>query len=209
MGAKHSMTDPQFILASASPRRAQLLDQLGLRYTIEPADIDETAQPDETAADLVLRLAQQKAQCVANNHRDELSVLGADTIVVTNGNILGKPANQSEMLAMMAQLSQNTHEVITAIALINQQTTHSAISTSQVTFRTVSMEERLSYWRSGEPIGKAGGYAIQGLGASFIQHLQGSYSGVMGLPLYETSQLLMKIGIDPLDGDKDSTDPKV
>ncbi len=198
MGTKHSMTDPQFILASASPRRAQLLDQLQVRYTIEPADIDETAKPHETPEILVARLAKEKAQAVVNNHGGELPVLGADTIVVINDNILGKPVDQSEMLAMMEQLSGNTHEVITAIALINRQTILSATSTSQVTFRTIPMKERLNYWQSGEPTGKAGGYAIQGLGACFIQHLQGSYSGVMGLPVYETSQLLMSMGINPL-----------
>ena len=179
------------MLASASPRRSLLLAQIGVSHRVVPADIDERRHAAEPIEDCVRRLAQQKAQQVSQRLCDPgLPVLGADTAVVIDGEMLGKPRDRDDALAMLARLSGREHAVISAVALLGRGSMSSRISHSAVRFRTLSPAECAAYWASGEPRDKAGAYAIQGLGAVFVQALQGSYSGVMGLPLFETAALL-------------------
>jgi septum formation protein len=180
------------ILASASERRSQLLRQIGVRHGIVGADIDETPRAGEQPLDYVQRLAAGKAAAVVARHggRPDAPVLAADTTVVLDGQLFGKPADESECVAMLGALAGRTHAVLTAVALWHESRLHQAIDTSYVTFRPIDPDERRRYWASGEPAGKAGGYAIQGHGAVFIVRLEGSFSGVMGLPLFETARLL-------------------
>ncbi|HEV2112243.1 MAG TPA: nucleoside triphosphate pyrophosphatase [Gammaproteobacteria bacterium] len=187
--------DPIY-LASASPRRRQLLEQLGLRFEVLAADLDETPRPGEAAADYVQRLARAKAEAAAARLGDPAArVLGADTAVVLDGAILGKPRDRAEGLAMLARLSGRRHQVLSAVALWQGGRLDTALSSSEVSFRDISAAEARSYWESGEPADKAGGYAIQGLGAMFVVRLEGSYSGVVGLPLFETAELLRNAGV--------------
>ncbi len=189
------------ILASASPRRRQLLAQLGLDCRVYHADLDENPLPGETPAAYVQRLAAAKAQAVATALCAEppLPVLGADTAVVCAGQIFGKPADAAHASAMLSQLAGASHQVMTAVALWlptpEGGTLQQALSLSQVTFRPLNPAEIAAYVASGEPLDKAGAYAVQGLAAAFISQLSGSYSGVMGLPLYETAQLLAQAGL--------------
>jgi septum formation protein len=164
---------PQFYLASASPRRRQLLEQLGLRFEVVVADVDESLLPG-------------------------LPVLAADTAVVLDGSILGKPKDRAHGIAMLSRLAGRSHQVLSAVALWHAGRVRMAVSRSRVTFRTVSAEEAAAYWASGEPADKAGSYGIQGLGGVFVVSLEGSHSGVMGLPLFETATLLKEAGIDVL-----------
>jgi len=183
-------------LASASPRRRQLLEQLGLRFEVAVADVDETPLPGEAPADYVLRLARAKAEAVARRLGSPAApVLAADTAVVLETAILGKPRDREDGLAMLARLSGRRHQVLSAVALWQAGRLETTLSRSEVRFRGISAQEARSYWESGEPADKAGGYAIQGLGALFVEHLEGSYSGVMGLPLFETAELLQKAGV--------------
>ncbi|MBF0257145.1 MAG: septum formation inhibitor Maf [Gammaproteobacteria bacterium] len=185
------MADSRLYLASASPRRQELLRQIGLRFEVCPAHIDETPKPGELAADFVLRMAKTKALAVqAQLQEPQARVLGADTDVILDGVILGKPRDQADAAAMLGSLAGRSHEVLSAVALAGPAGLDWRLSQSRVWFRSLSAEEIAAYWASGEPADKAGGYAIQGLGAVFIQRLEGSYSGVMGLPLFETAQLL-------------------
>jgi septum formation protein len=181
-------------LASASPRRTQLLAQLGIAHLVASADIDESLQPGEHAADYVLRMARAKALAVHQRQR-ALPVLAADTTVVIDEHICGKPRDEAEGLAMLARLSGRSHQVLTAVALAADAGLAVRLSASEVRFRALSSAECRAYWASGEPRDKAGGYAVQGRAAAFIEHLSGSYSGVMGLPLYETAELLIAAGI--------------
>jgi septum formation protein len=181
-------------LASSSPRRRELLRQIGVDHGVQPADIDERLVAGEDPAAYVNRLASQKAQVVWARHATR-PVLAADTAVVLNGQLYAKPADQTDGLNMLQALSGHTHQVLTAIALRSDDGLAMALSVSEVSFRELSTEEQMRYWASGEPIGKAGGYAIQGYAASFITRLVGSYSGVMGLPLAETTQLLVAAGV--------------
>lgn len=183
------MNQPVITLASASPRRAELLAQLCVPHLCMPATIDETAHPGEPPSRYVARMAHEKCKKIIELS-DELPVLGSDTIVVCENVILGKPADQADHQAMMRHLSDKKHQVITAIELQDGERRWQASSTSIVTFRALDDVEIAHYWATGEPHDKAGGYAIQGLGAQFVQHLNGSYSGVMGLPLFETANLL-------------------
>jgi nucleoside triphosphate pyrophosphatase len=178
------------LLASASPRRRELLTQLGVPHEVLAVDVDETALAGETAQQLVTRLALQKA--LAGRRRDVARpVLGSDTVVVVDGVVFGKPADRSDAVRMLAALSGRTHRVMTAVALVcGADQVAQALSDTAVTMRRIAPAEAADYWDTGEPQGKAGGYAIQGRGALFIEHISGSYSGVMGLPLYETAQLL-------------------
>ncbi|MCW8890342.1 MAG: Maf-like protein [Sedimenticola sp.] len=196
---------PQIYLASNSPRRRELLTQIGVHHTVIGVNVDETPREREAPAEYVIRMALEKAR--AGHHRVEsltpMPVLGADTAVVVNQQILGKPKDQNEAVAMMAQLSDTTHKVLTGVALIGPQEA-TRLSVSHVTFRAVSQKEAIAYWQSGEPADKAGGYGIQGLGALFISGLDGSFSGVMGLPLFETAELLHRAGITPLGVDRDN-----
>ncbi|HTT02527.1 MAG TPA: Maf family protein [Steroidobacteraceae bacterium] len=176
-------------LASASPRRRELLAQIGVSHTVWPATLDEEALSGEAPRDYVQRLARAKALCVWNRRQD-LPVLAADTVVVLGSALYGKPRDRSDALEMLAALSGRTHEVLTAVALATREGVAAALSVSSVHLRATSAAERAAYWQTGEPRDKAGGYAIQGLGAVFVEALHGSYSGVMGLPLFETAQLL-------------------
>ena len=184
-------------LASASPRRSELLGQIGVPFAVRPADISETQADGEPPEVFVRRLAAEKADAVwARIPADERRpVLGADTAVVLDGRVLGKPADEAEAEAMLAALSGRTHRVLTAVALRCGDAAQTLLSSSEVTLRATTAEERTAYCRSGEPLDKAGGYAIQGRAAVFVEHLAGSYSGVVGLPLFETSALLARCGV--------------
>jgi septum formation protein len=184
------------VLASASPRRQELLRQIGVPHSVCVLDLDETPLPGEPVAQLAKRLACSKAAAGRDLNPQAAAVLGADTVVVVDGVAFGKPADKADGLRMLAALSGRRHEVLTAVALaLPDGALVHALSQTQVTLRPVTPQEAHSYWESGEPAGKAGGYAIQGLGAAFIEHISGSYSGVMGLPLYETAQLLQAHGL--------------
>ena len=186
--------NPVLRLASASPRRRQLLELIGVPHVVTPADIDETPLAGEPPNDYVLRLAREKAEAVWERHQD-LPVLAADTTVVVDDEILGKPESAEHARAMLTRLSGRAHFVHTGIAL---RTTHGVavdISTTDVEFAALSDAMIRAYWDSGEPQGKAGSYAIQGLGAVFVSEISGSYTGVMGLPLFETAELLRYHGI--------------
>ena len=184
------------ILASASPRRSALLTQIGVPHTVVPAHIEERRLAGEPIAQCVRRLAEHKALHVCARLQDDaLAVLGADTAVVIDDVMLGKPRDRHDGIDMLARLSGRAHEVISAVALARHGEVSSSVSRSVVRFRTLSPAECEAYWHSGEPCDKAGGYAIQGLGAVFIESLQGSYSAVMGLPLFETAALLADAGV--------------
>jgi nucleoside triphosphate pyrophosphatase len=184
-------------LASASPRRSELLRQIGVRFEVRPAEIPEQPLPGERPDAYVSRLAAAKADTVWERLRtaEQRPVLAADTAVVLGGSVLGKPADGAEAAAMLAALSGRTHVVLTAVALRSGTETETLLSRSEVRFRATTAQERAGYCHSGEPFDKAGGYAIQGRAAVFVEHLSGSYSGVMGLPLFETAALLGHCGI--------------
>lgn len=189
-------TTPLLYLASASPRRQELLRQIGVSFKVHPAHIDETPKPAEPAADFVRRMACEKAQVVRVQLDDPRAlVLAADTDVILDAEILGKPTNQAAAAATLRRLSGRDHEVLSAVALVGPTGLDWRLNHSRVWFRPLSEAEIAAYWTSGEPADKAGGYAIQGLGAVFVERLEGSYSGVMGLPLLETAQLLEHAGL--------------
>jgi septum formation protein len=184
-------------LASASPRRSQLLDQIGVSHRVYPVDIDESRIGAESPADYVSRLAVAKAQALWERlpASERLPVLGSDTTVALGQEIFGKPQDRDEGIAMLRRLAGRTHQVFTAVALCcadSSQPCDLRLSMSEVTFGTLTEAECAAYWASGEPQGKAGGYAVQGLAAVFITRIAGSYSGIMGLPLAEMAQLLKK-----------------
>lgn len=187
-------------LNSESPRRQALLGQLGVAFVTISAAIDETWNGIETPACYVERLALEKAQAGwrAIAQRDPLPVLGADTAVVLEGAILGKPGDRSDAVNMLAELSGRHHDIYTAVALVEPPgaSHRSRVNVTRVTLRAIAAWEREAYVATGEPFGKAGAYAIQGLAAAFIERIEGSYSGVMGLPLYETAELLRAAGIE-------------
>jgi septum formation protein len=184
-------------LASGSPRRRELLQQIGVPFRVVGTAVDEAVRVGEAPAAYVERLAGDKADAGWARSRDEadVPVLAADTAVVLGGKVLGKPADRQDAEDMLRQLSGRTHEVLTAIALLTVNGLESRISRSEVTFRSLAAEEIRDYWETGEPADKAGAYAIQGRAAVFIADLRGSYSGVMGLPLFETAELLSKAGV--------------
>lgn len=167
---------------------------MGLEFTSAGVDIEERQQPGETADIMVVRLAVEKAAAVAAE--PGTVVLGADTAVVLDGEVFGKPAGQAEALHMLARLSGRCHQVMTGVAVRAGDATQSALSVTEVTFREIGPDEALDYWQSGEPRGKAGAYAIQGLGGAFVESIAGSYTGVVGLPIYETAELLRSAGIE-------------
>ncbi len=190
---------PPLYLASMSPRRSELLRQIGVVHSIISVDVDETPHRGENPQEYVIRLAQEKAlagQLLLEDSRHGL-ILAADTTVVVDDRILGKPRDMADAWDMLQLISNRSHLVYSGVALAGDKI-ESRISTSQVTFRKITRDEAIAYWESGEPEDKAGGYGIQGLGALFISKIEGSFSGVMGLPLFETAQLLMQAGIDPL-----------
>lgn len=184
-------------LASGSPRRRELLAQIGVPFVSLTTSVDETPLPEEAPIAYVERLARAKAAAgLATLGTDEQAVvLGADTSVVLDGRILGKPGSREECIAMLQDLSGREHEVLTAVALASVQRSEARVVCSRVAFRPIDAAEAEAYWSTGEPLDKAGGYAIQGFAAVFVSQLTGSYSGVVGLPLCETAQLLTEFGI--------------
>ncbi|MES9966764.1 MAG: nucleoside triphosphate pyrophosphatase [Sedimenticola sp.] len=193
------MMPPTLYLASVSPRRRELLEQIGVDHTVVRVEIDEMPRQGESPAEYVIRLALEKARAGRASLDDNSAVvLAADTAVVLDGEIMGKPKDREMAAGMLRRLSGHTHKVLTGIALIGS-AERSRLNVNRVSFRTLQESEIDAYWKSGEPRDKAGSYGIQGLGALFISHLEGSFSGVMGLPLYETAELLADAGIRPLD----------
>ncbi len=194
------------VLASASPRRRELLAQIGVHFRTEPADINETRVPGESPIAYVQRMAQEKAQAIARRLAQPAGtdnsagvgipvVLGADTSVVVDEVVLGKPVDERDALRMLGLLSGQVHQVISAVAVCRGQEMAQALSCSKVSFRELTDAEMLAYWRTGEPLGKAGAYAIQGLGAVFVAGIEGSYTGIVGLPVFETAALLRQFGV--------------
>jgi septum formation protein len=183
---------PAIYLASDSPRRHELLRQIGVEFTVVSHQVDEQRLPQESAEAMVQRLALAKAQNAAQRLGDlpPRPVLGADTIVVIGDEILGKPIDQADALRMLALLSGRTHQVLSAIAVVNGQKITALLNINYVTFAEITLEQSLLYWQTGEPADKAGAYGVQGMASIFIKRIEGSYSGVMGLPLYETYTLL-------------------
>jgi septum formation protein len=196
------MPNPLIYLASASPRRSALLTQIGVTHEVRPVDIDESPRPGEAPANYVTRLASAKAHTLWSKLDESTAcvVIGSDTSVVIDNEILGKPTDRDEGIGMLNRLSGRRHEVFTAVAVQSAAGLAQRLSVSQVTFRSLDRHECESYWNSGEPHDKAGGYAVQGLAAAFIERIEGSYSGIMGLPLFETAQLLSVVGVAPLAG---------
>ena len=194
------MNDFDIYLASASPRRRELLEQIGVSYQLLKIDVDESLITNEKPEDYVCRLSLQKARegwdSLDKLHRKP--VLGADTSVVIESDILGKPRDQEQAIDMLLRLSGKTHQVMTAVSLVGADLEKTALSNSFVTFRELSKAECEAYWHTGEAADKAGSYAVQGKAAIFISKLEGSYSGVMGLPLYETMELLQSISVNVL-----------
>jgi len=185
----------QLILASTSPRRAELLRQIGVSFTQCAVEIDETPHSGESVAQTALRLARAKAEAGVRAAAPTQAVLAADTLIGFERAALGKPRDRDDFLAMLRHLSGRQHEVYTAVALAQANEIKAFLSVSHVSFRPLFENEMIAYWDTGEPADKAGGYAIQGLAGTFITRLEGSYSGVMGLPLFETAELLRQAGI--------------
>lgn len=183
----------KLVLASSSPRRRELLEQIGLSFKVHAVSMDESMLPGEAVLEHVNRLALAKARLgyrqLATRDTD-LVVLAADTVVEVGGEVLGKPADSRQAASFLARLSGNRHKVHTAVAVVTGDNELSAICSSEVGFAELTDSQISAYVASGEPLDKAGAYAIQGIAAQFVTHLSGSYSGVMGLPLYETASLL-------------------
>lgn len=190
--------EADFHLASASPRRRELLLQLGYRFVVLTAGIEERQGPTESGEDYVVRVAREKAAAglAARPRGDRRPVLGADTEVLLGERVLGKPASREEGFAMLAQLSGRSHEVLCAVAVNDGTREHVALSRTRVSMRVLTPAEIAAYWETGEPCDKAGAYAIQGLAAAFVERIEGSYTGVVGLPLFETAELLRGFGIE-------------
>ena len=197
------------VLASASPRRRELLQQIELQFHVHVIDIDETPEENESPKDYVLRMAESKASAAYKNLREEhkkfgrLVVLSADTSVICDGKILGKPKDKASAREQLLMLSGREHQVLTSIAVIaadeeEELLVKSLVSQSLVEFKQLSSEEIEKYLQTDEPYDKAGSYAVQGMAAQFIKNIQGSYSGIMGLPLYETASLLNSVNIQTL-----------
>ena len=186
-----------FYLASASPRRQELLRQIGVNFSVLKVDVDEAVWPQESPEEYVGRVALAKAQAglemLANDQR--CVVLGGDTAVVHQGRIFGKPIDRADALEMLAALSGSVHEVYSAVSVVSPLRQVTRLVKTQVTFHYIAQQQLDAYWATGEPQGKAGAYAIQGLAAVFIASIQGSYSGVVGLPISETAQLLNEFDV--------------
>jgi septum formation protein len=191
---------PELYLASASPRRRELLEQIGVAYQLLQVEVPERRDPAESPEEYVLRVALAKARAghALLAAADVRPVLGADTEVVIDGEVLGKPQGRDEAIAMLQRLAGREHLVLSGVAVVSAEQEQSRLCVSHVRFRPIGDDEALAYWHTGEPADKAGGYAIQGRAALFIERLEGSYSGVMGLPLFDTAQLLRQYGIYPL-----------
>lgn len=191
---------PMIYLASASPRRRELLTQLGLRYEALPSNVLEERRAGEPPHEYVVRVAVDKARFVARLVAERglpvRPVVGADTEVVLDDEVLGKPRDREHAVRMLRRLSGRSHQVLTALCMVNGAEEHTVVNESEVVFSALTHAQIERYWETGEPADKAGGYAVQGRAAGFIERLEGSYSGVMGLPLFELAALLQKVGID-------------
>lgn len=186
----------QIYLASKSPRRQALLNQMGLLFEVQEIDVNESVNDGESGYEYVDRIATAKSRAghlLVKNKR--IPVLGADTCIVFNEEIIGKPRDKKDAIDILKKLSGNQHRVLTAIALSNESKCLSKVQASKVFFKDLSDEEINAYVESDEPRGKAGAYAIQGLGAKFINNIEGSYSGIMGLPIFETAELLNEFNL--------------
>lgn len=198
--------EPRIYLASRSPRRRELLSQIGVRFELlmfrgvprEDPDVDEAVQPNETPEDYVVRVTLTKAQAgvrrIRERHLIPHPVLAADTTVEIDGSVIGKPEHEADAVAILQRLSGRTHRVLTAVALSYEGHTEHLLNASEVRFRSLGQDEIKRYVASGEPLDKAGAYGIQGRAAVFIEEIKGSYTGIMGLPLYETALLLRRFG---------------
>jgi septum formation protein len=185
---------PPLYLASTSPRRQEILRSLGLKFTVIAVEIDESRLEGETPQQMVLRLAANKAAAAVSAGRQ--FIIGADTIVVLGNKVLGKPRDRDDALEMLMSLSGRSHTVLSGVALWSSAGITSTLSETEVQFREIGEDEALAYWHSGEPCDKAGSYAIQGRGGAFVAAISGSYSGVVGLPVYELADLLGSAGIE-------------
>lgn len=184
----------QIILASGSPRRSELLRQIGIEHIVHSVDIDETPLAHESAISYVERVAAEKSLACQQQFTGHLPILSADTSVICDNEIIGKPRDLDHAIAILSKLSGRSHQVYSAVSLRGKEHWQT-LSISEVSFRELSVDEIIAYWHTGEPCDKAGAYAIQGLASTFIQSIQGSFSGIMGLPLFETAQLLARQGI--------------
>jgi septum formation protein len=187
----------ELILASASPRRRELLLQLDISFTVQPTETDESVLPGEAPEAYVQRMALEKATAGLQLAPPDACVLGADTAVVTGETILGKPQDREDALQMLQMLSGWTHRVLSGVALTDGSRVEAVLSITEVTFGVIAPAAASAYWDTGEPVDKAGSYAIQGRGVVFVEHMTGSYSGVVGLPLFETAELLRHFGYRP------------
>jgi septum formation protein len=192
------MNEKKLHLASSSARRREILTALGLRFTHAGIDLDESRKDGESASAMTKRLAESKAAAAYATRIVDEVVLGADTVVVLQDRIFGKPVDKADALNMLGSLSGRTHHVLTAVTVMWGDHEQTSLSDSEVSFREIQPDEADHYWQSGEAQGKAGAYAIQGLGGVFVKHLVGSYSGVVGLPVFETAHLLRCAGISVL-----------
>ena len=183
------------VLASQSPRRKELLQQLGYDFICLPADIDESVLLTETPEQYVARLALEKASAIAQKQSANVVVLGSDTSVIFKQHILGKPESLTDCLAILTMLSGNSHQVVTAVAAVQGERSEVVLVSTEVDFKCLSEQEIRRYWQTGEPQDKAGAYGIQGIAGQFVKQIRGSYSAVVGLPLYETAQLLSTFGV--------------
>ena len=190
------MSESRLHLASSSPRRREILGALGLDFSYSGVDLDESQLRGEAPEAMVLRLAAAKAAAAAVDAAT--LVLGADTAVVLGERIFGKPRDRDDAVTMLECLSGNSHRVLTGVALRTPAGVRTALSVTEVQFREIRPDEALAYWHSGEPCDKAGAYAIQGLGGVFVEAISGSYSGVVGLPVFETVELLRRSGVEIL-----------
>ncbi|MFQ5610255.1 MAG: Maf family protein [Woeseiaceae bacterium] len=188
------MPEPRLTLASRSPRRSEILSSIEVPFDVSATEIDETRLENELPADMVVRLALSKARAVAA--RTTGLVLGADTAVVLGERVFGKPADENAAIRTLLALGGTKHEVMTGVALIANGAERTALSVTEVRFRDIGRDEARRYWQSGEPRDKAGAYAIQGRGGVFVEAIMGSFTGVMGLPVYETAGLLTQAGMD-------------
>ena len=189
------MSGPVIHLASASPRRREILQSLGVTFSAGGVAIAESRRAGEAVDDMSMRLAREKALAVDPDAHGGLPVLAADTIVVLDDRVFGKPTSREDALSMLRALSGRSHRVLTAVVLRAGDALFTAMSDTEVRFREIRPDEALAYWRSGEPQDKAGAYAIQGLGGIFVESVEGSYTGVVGLPVFETADLLLQADI--------------
>ena len=200
------MNSDELILASASPRRKKLLAQVGLNFKTDRADIDESKIAEENAQEYVLRLSQEKAGVVGQKYKHGI-ILAADTTVVLGGDVLGKPESETHGVEMLRRLSGNAHQVVTGVTVLNRSRQESFLTSSIVIFREISVSEITWYWKTGEPLDKAGAYGLQGKGAAFVSAIHGSFTNVIGLPLAETLSLLQGFDVNAMQVRANETPP--